>query len=96
MRAPDARLRGRVRQHRALDDLTALTDGDLSVKYLAALVPEESPAPVDPPCVFQDMRDAEWHLDFLTRFPAFRTLDYDTYLGLVLRRPSTSRSSPAW
>ena len=66
--------------------LEALAVGDLSVKYLAALEPGSQPVPVDRACVFQDMHDASWHLEFLTAFPGFAGLDLETYLSLVLRR----------
>jgi pyruvate, water dikinase len=67
-------------------DIAGLAAGDLSVKYLAALEPGTQPAPVDQSCVFQDMHDASWHLEFLSAFPAFGGLDLETYLNLVLRR----------
>lgn len=66
-------------------DIEALADGDLSVKYLAPLAPSENPSPLDNSCVFQDMHDAQWHIEFLVAFEGWADLEYETYLNLVLR-----------
>ncbi len=69
-----------------VEDIAALAVGDLSVKYLAPLAPSENPPPVDNSCVFQDMHDAVWHIEFLVAFEGWSDLQYETYLNLVLRR----------
>lgn len=68
------------------DDLVALSDGDLAVKYLAPLEPGELAPPLENACVFQDMHDADWHVGFLNGFPDYAELDFETYLSWVLRR----------
>ena len=92
---PDGRVDGDVpwdglpRYETRLDDaadVEALADGDLSVKYLAPLDPAVTAPPLDSGCVFQDMHDAVWHIEFLAAYPEWQDLGYDAYLDMVLRR----------
>jgi pyruvate, water dikinase len=57
-----------------------------AVKYLLPVDGRSAPAPLDRACAFQDTATYPLHLGFLRTFPEFTTLDFDTYLALVMNR----------
>lgn len=58
------------------------------MKYLAPLTPNAQPPPLDNSCVFQNMKLAAWHVQFLNAFDDWVALDFEGYLDLVMRRES--------
>jgi pyruvate,water dikinase len=69
-------------------DFARLQGEQWSVKYLARIDGQEPPEPLDRDCTFQDTATYPLHLHFLRTFPEFETLDFDTYLTLVVHRAS--------
>ncbi|MGC4119997.1 MAG: PEP/pyruvate-binding domain-containing protein [Myxococcales bacterium] len=71
-------------------DMAALAAGDGEIKYLAPVEGKERRAPLTADCYFQDMHQYSWHVLFLKSFPELGSIDLDTYLAMVMRRPSRS------
>lgn len=69
-------------------DLAALAAGDGEIKYLAPVSGKDRQPPLTADCYFQNMHQYSWHLLFLKSFPELSALDLDSYVSMVLRRPS--------
>ncbi|MBN1611621.1 MAG: hypothetical protein JW940_33610 [Polyangiaceae bacterium] len=69
-------------------DFARLQGEQWAVKYLARIDGRKPPEPLDRDCTFQDTATYPLHLPFLRTFPEFETLDFDTYLTLVVHRAS--------
>jgi hypothetical protein len=69
------------------DDYARLAlDGEL--RYLAPIEGATPEPPLDTACIFQNMARFPFHIQFLGTLPAYDTVDYNTYLDMVLRRRS--------
>ena len=66
-------------------DFSALQGEGWSVKYLGAVDGRKPPAVVDRRCIFQNTALYPLHVQFLRSFPELRSLDFDTYLTLVMK-----------
>lgn len=54
------------------------------VKYLARVEGRTPPPPLEADCYFQDMHQAEWHLQFLHGFPELAGITMDEYVQWVM------------
>jgi hypothetical protein len=66
-------------------DFSALQGEGWSVKYLGAVDGRKPPAVVDRRCIFQNTELYPLHVQFLRSFPELRSLDFATYLTLVMK-----------
>jgi hypothetical protein len=69
-------------------DFACLEGEAWEVKYLAQVNGRKAPAPLDRPCVFQNTARYPLHVNFMRSFPPLATLDFDTYLTLVMNAAS--------